>query len=99
MFCHVVLFRWVPGATAEQQQAVAAGLDKLPELISTLRSYRHGPDAAVNEGNHEYAVVATFEDIDGYLVYRDHAAHKAVVAEHILPILAERAAVQYHIDH
>jgi hypothetical protein len=30
-------------------------------------------------------------------VYRDHPDHVAVIAEHIRPILAERAAVQHEL--
>ena len=51
----------------------------------------------MNEGNYDLVVVADFDDVDGYLVYRDHPDHQAVIAEHIRPILADRAAVQYHL--
>ena len=40
-------------------------------------------------------VVADFAGKDGYLAYRDHPAHRAVVEEFIAPIAAERAAIQY----
>jgi hypothetical protein len=40
-------------------------------------------------------VVADFDDAGGYLVYRDHPAHRAVVEQYVTPIVAERAAVQY----
>ena len=40
-------------------------------------------------------VVADFDDVDGYLVYRDHPDHQAVIQELIRPILAARAAVQH----
>ena len=51
-----------------------------------------GPDAGINEGNYDFAVVADFDDADGYLGYRDHPAHRAVVDKHITPIVATRAA-------
>ena len=35
--------------------------------------------------------------VDDYLVYRDHPAHLAVIAERIRPILGSRAAAQFHI--
>ncbi|MEV0416615.1 Dabb family protein [Streptosporangium canum] len=95
MFRHVVLFTWAEGATDEQRAAVATELGKLPEIIAEIRSYAVGADAGVNPGNHEFAVVADFDSLDDYLVYRDHPAHQAVIAEHIKPILASRAAVQY----
>jgi hypothetical protein len=95
MFRHVVLFRWAEGVTGEQQQAIAAELAKLPAQIPAIREYRVGPDAGLSPANHDFAVVADFDDAGGYLAYRDHPAHRAVVDTHITPILAERAAVQY----
>ena len=97
MFRHVVLLRWVPDATAEQQSHLESGLAELPSLIPEIRSYVFGADAHVNEGNFDFAVVADFDDFDSYLVYRDHPDHVAVITERIRPILAERAAVQHEL--
>jgi hypothetical protein len=96
MFRHVVLMRWTPDATEAQQAAVVDGLHTLPARIPEIRSYAIGADARVNDGNFDLVVIADFADVDGYLVYRDHADHQAVIAEHIRPILADRAAIQYH---
>ena len=97
MFRHVVLLRWVDGATADQRAAVESGIAELPALIPEIRSYVFGADAHVNEGNFDLAIVADFDDFDSYLVYRDHPDHVAVIAERIRPILAERAAVQHEL--
>lgn len=97
MFRHVVLLRFVPDATAEQRQAVLDGLATLPPLIPELRRYEFGPDAGVSEGNFDLAVVADCDDVDSYRAYATNAAHLAVIAERIRPILAERAAVQYQV--
>ncbi|GAA2859232.1 Dabb family protein [Nonomuraea rubra] len=97
MIRHIVLFTWTETATAEQKAAVTAELRKLPDLIPQLRSYTVGADAGINQGNHEYAVVADFDDTDDYLVYRDHPDHQKVIADYIRPILASRAAVQLSI--
>jgi hypothetical protein len=97
MFRHVVLFTWTAEATEEQKATVTSRLRELPGLIPELRRYDVGPDAGVNPGNHEFAVVADFDTVDDYLVYRDHPVHQAVIKEHIRPILASRAAVQYEI--
>jgi hypothetical protein len=95
VFRHVVMFRWTPDASDADRAAVVSGLGELPAAIPTIRTYRFGPDAGINEGNFDFAVVADFDDIAGYLEYRDHPAHRAVIAERIAPIVAERAAVQY----
>ncbi len=98
MFRHVVMFRWTAGAGAEDKASVATGLAELPKTIDAVRAYRFGPDAGLAEGNWDFVVVADFDDVDGYIAYRDHAAHQALIAERIRPIMAERAAAQYHFS-
>lgn len=95
MFRHVVLFRWTEDATDEQRATLVKRLRELPGRIPEIRAFVIGADAGVNPGNYDFAVAADFADRDGYVVYRDHPAHRAVVEECIRPILADRAAVQY----
>ena len=95
MFRHVVMFKWADGVTGEQQRAIAAELAKLPAQIPAIRDYRLGPDAGINPANHDFVVVADFDHAAGYLEYRDHPAHRAVVDTYITPAAAARAAVQY----
>jgi hypothetical protein len=95
MFRHVVVFRWTEEATEEQKRVVGERLAALPGAIPEIKAYHYGADAGVNEGNYDFAVVADLEDRDGYITYRDHPAHRAVVNECIRPIVAMRAAVQY----
>ena len=95
MIRHVVMMRWTPEATEEQKQRVAAELGRLPALLPVLRAYRMGADLGVNEGNFEWAAVADFDDLEGYLTYRDNPEHRAIIAKFIRPIIAERAAIQY----
>lgn len=95
MIRHTVLFRWSPEATPEQQQLVASLIGQLPSLVPTIREFSFGTDLGVNEGNFDFAVSAVFDDLDGYLAYRDNPDHRAMVRDHILPIAASRAAVQF----
>ncbi len=95
MFRHVVLFSWKPEATDGQKQTFTAELLKLPGVIPEIRAYHVGPDAGVNTGNYDFAVVAEFDDRAGYLVYRDHPDHRAVITQYLQPIVAQRAAVQF----
>jgi hypothetical protein len=98
MFRHVVLFSWTPDATQAQQETLADELRKLPAAVASIRAYHVGPDAGMNPGkNYDFAVVADFDDADGYLTYRDHPAHRAVVEQHVNPIVAQRAGVQYEL--
>ena len=95
MFRHVVLFTWQDGATEAQKQALHDELPKMPPAIDVIRAYRFGPDAGVNAANFDYAVVADFDDKDGYVTYRDHPVHRALVENYVSPIVASRAAVQF----
>jgi predicted NAD/FAD-binding protein len=95
MFTHVSCFRWVEGTGPDDVEAVTAALRSLPGAVAELRDYRFGPDADLAEGNHDYAVVATFDDRAGYLAYAGHPAHQRVLTEVVRPRLAARAAVQF----
>ncbi len=95
MFRHVVLMTWQDGVREEQVRSVLDGLRSLPGEIPEIRSYSFGTDAAVAEGNADLAVVADFDDEDGYRAYASHPAHLALIAERIRPILGARHAVQY----
>ncbi|GAA0405437.1 hypothetical protein Acor_41740 [Acrocarpospora corrugata] len=97
MFRHIVLLAWTADATAAQKAEVAAQLGKLPGAIPEIRRYEIGVDAGLNEGNHGLAIVAEFDDVAGYVVYRDHPVHHAVIEEYIKPIVAGRAAVQHQL--
>jgi hypothetical protein len=97
MIRHVVLFAWTPEATEEQKQALHAELAKMPPAVEAIRAYKHGPDAGINPANRDYAVVADFDDPAGYISYRDHPAHRALVENYVNPIVASRAAIQFEI--
>ena len=97
MFRHVVLITWKPDATEAQKGAVADELGQLPGVIDVIRDYRFGPDAGINPASRDFALVADFDDADGYLAYRDHPAHRKVVEDYLNPIVASRASAQYRI--
>ena len=92
---HVVLFRWREGMTPEAVAAVESGLAALPPAIPQIRSYRFGADARLGAGEWDFAVVAGFDSVDDWAVYRDHPQHQAFIAECVRPWAAERAAVQF----
>ncbi|MFI0450687.1 Dabb family protein [Actinomadura sp. 6N118] len=96
-FRHVVMFKWAAGTTTGQQDEVATRLTGLTGVIPEIALLSVGADAGVNQGNHDFVVVADFADQDAYVAYRDHPAHRAVIDEYIKPILAERAAIQYEL--
>ena len=88
------MFKWTDEATSEGKAAISAGLDALGEL-DVVRSYIHGPDAGVGDGNWDYAVVGDFADLDDYRTYAADAGHQELIAELIRPNIGARAAIQY----
>jgi hypothetical protein len=96
---HVALFRWKPEATAEDVSKVEAALHQLPAKIPCIQSYRFGRDLGVQDGNADFALVADFTDQEGLVTYANHPDHKAVIDTLIRPIMAQREAIQYVIDH
>jgi hypothetical protein len=94
---HVVVLTFTDRATPAERDALAAALRALPEVIPEIRAYSCGSDLGLAEGNASFGVVADFDDVDGYVAYRDHPAHRAVLEERILPMLASRAAVQVDV--
>lgn len=96
MFRHCVMFNWKPDVAPDHVTKVSTALDGLGRL-DVIRSYRHGPDAGVSEGNYDYVVVAEFDDQAGWEAYRDDAGHQQLIAEMLAPFIAERAAIQFEL--
>ena len=94
-FRHVVMFTWTDDAPGDQSERVRAGLDALPALIPEIRSYVHGTDVGESDGAFDYALVADFDDIEAFRVYRDHPKHVEFINAVITGNVAARAAVQY----
>ena len=94
MFTHIACFRWVEGTGPDDVAAVIAALRELPALVPGIRDYRCGADAGLAEGNYDFAVVASFDDRDAYLLYATHPAHQRVLSDVVRPRVATRVAVQ-----
>jgi Stress responsive A/B Barrel Domain len=96
---HVALFRWKPQTTPTDVSKVEAALHQLPSKIPCILAYRFGRDVGVQGGNADFALVADFTDEEGLATYANHPDHQAVLQNVIRPILAQREAIQYVIDH
>lgn len=96
MITHVASFRWKPETTEADIAAICAGLGTLPALVPSIRSYSFGRDLVIKDPtNMDFAVIATFDSIDGWREYDEHPIHDQVRSELIRPWIAERAAVQF----
>ncbi|MEN9803281.1 MAG: hypothetical protein RIS41_128 [Actinomycetota bacterium] len=94
---HAVLFRWKPGVTPEHVAAAEQALRELPSKVPSIRSYLFGRNLGINPGTYDYAVIAEFDDREGYLEYRDHPDHQAFIAAYTADYVAERAAIQMEV--
>ena len=97
MIRHIVLLTFVETATDGQVEAIASGLAHGPGRMPEVKAYAIGRDLELNEANATFAVAADFDDVDGYIAYRDDPEHKRIIAELITPILVSRTAAQYEI--
>jgi hypothetical protein len=96
---HVAVFSWAPGTPSADVEAFATALAGLPAAIPEIREYRFGPDAGLGlSANGDFAVVADFDDDDGYRAYASHPAHQDVIARLLRPILASRLSVQFRCE-
>lgn len=93
---HVAMLRWHDSTDVAVRTTIVAEICALPDHIPSIREYAVGVDAGINEGNYDVVIVADFDDIAGYIEYRDHPEHQRVIREHVVPNLAARAAVQHH---
>jgi hypothetical protein len=94
MLRHVATFTWNDTATPAALDEIVAALLALPGQIPELRAYHLGPDAGLDDGNADFAIVADFDDVAGWRAYQANPRHQAARAL-MRPIIASRAAVQY----
>src|SRR3712207_6874329 len=97
MLRHVVVFTWSDDADEDRRAATLAALRRLPETVGGMTSFAVGPDAGLRPGNASAALVADFPDAEAWRRYAEDPVHLQVVAEHLMPILASRTAVQYEV--
>jgi len=94
---HLAVFSWQDGVTAEQVEQVSSALSELPGHIPQLRGYRHGPDLGLRAGNGDYGVCALVDTEDDVSAYLDNPEHLRVLQQVIVPIRAQRLAVQIRV--
>jgi Stress responsive A/B Barrel Domain len=94
---HQVTFRWKEGTTPEQIAALAEALAGLPGRCDGVLAYGFGPDPRLREGNADYGVLGVFADLEAYQAYAALPYHLDLIRDLVLPILAERSALQFRI--
>jgi hypothetical protein len=97
MIRHIVLLKLRSDAPPEAAGTIVEALRGLISVVPSIRDYQAGVDLGIAEGNATVAATATFDDDAGYVQYRDHPAHRAVIERYIDPVRESRAAIQFEI--
>ncbi len=79
MIKHLVLIRFREDAGSAAIDAIVAGLNGLPALISEIRSFQVGRDLLRTERSYDLALVADFADLAALERYQLHPEHQKVV--------------------
>jgi len=97
MIRHIVLLTLRSDASLNAADSIVEALKGLPGVIPSIRDYEAGVDLGIAHGNATVAATSTFDDEAGYLEYRDHPAHRAIIERYIDPVRESRAAIQFEI--
>ncbi len=97
MIRHIAAFRFNPTVSTEKISDLEKAVATLPGHISAIKSFAHGPDLHLwPEGtNYDYVVVADFDSEQDYRDYAIDTFHQEMIKKHLLPILKDRAAIQF----
>ena len=95
---HVVCITWTPEARPEDIAAASDAVAALPELIPDIRAFSVGRDLGLAPGTADLAIVADFDSADAWQRYEDHPEHQRVLGQHLRPLMAARAAVQFDLN-
>jgi hypothetical protein len=97
MIRHMVLLTLRSDVPSDAAALIVDALRGLPAVIPSIRDYQAGVDLGITPGNATVAATATFDDEAGYLEYRDHEVHRAVIEEYINPVRESRASIQFEV--
>jgi hypothetical protein len=97
MIRHIVLLTLRPDTPPGAAEGIVESLKSLTGVVPSIRDYQAGVDLGIVPGNATIAATATFDDEAGYLEYRDHPAHRAVIERLIDPVRESRASIQFQI--
>ena len=97
MIRHIVLLTLRSDAPPDAAGTIVEALRALTGTVASIRDYQAGVDLGIVPGNATVAATATFDDEAGYLEYRDHPAHRAVIERYIDPVRESRAGIQFQI--
>ncbi|MBI2939647.1 MAG: Dabb family protein [Chloroflexi bacterium] len=95
MIKHIVAFRLKGEATEEQVRALMDAFNAMPGRIPEIQNMSLGKNLGFRDQTYQYALVCEFADTDAFWRYINHPVHQEAARNYFLPIVAQRAAIQY----
>lgn len=94
MLTHIGVLTLMPSATQADRRAIVEGLAALVGQIDGLRRVRTGLDLGLSHGTADIVFQLEFESQEAWRRYASHPAHKALIAERIVPVLESKTFAQ-----
>jgi len=96
MIRNIALWKFRPGTTREQVEALISAIQAMP--IPGLRGLSFGSDLGLREGNMSFAVVYDFEDEASYRAFDTDPEHDRIRRDLAAPILEQAERCQYRLS-
>jgi hypothetical protein len=96
MLRHVVLTKYKAPLSREKAALVTRVLDDLGAQSPDVRGFSHGFDLGIRPNGFDHALVADFQDADGWKAYSAHPAHD-VVRDVMRDIVESNTVVQFYV--
>ncbi|MBA3936130.1 MAG: Dabb family protein [Planctomycetes bacterium] len=98
---HLVLFKWKPNTTTDQEKEAGAKLlelkGKIPGVISISFGHQNSPEAATKGHGFDAGLTVVFANAAARDAYLPNADHQAVVSALLKPIIADLAVMDYDL--
>ena len=99
MLKHIVFWRFADSACGltkqENMDIVKEGLLALMGKVASLRSEEVGQDVLHSDASYDMCLICTFDDMPGFIEYRDHPEHQKVLA-YIKQVITDRKVIDYY---
>jgi hypothetical protein len=95
MLYHVVVITVKDDVTDARVDAVLDGFRALSAAIPEIRAYNFGRDAGLSQNRFSLALVARFDSVEDFTIYRDHPSHQVFVRDLLGPIAQTRESTQF----
>jgi hypothetical protein len=98
MIRHVALFQFKPDTPQTAVDELEAALRRLPEVVRGIHSTAFGANIGDRPDNFHFASTVDFDSMESYIEYRESQAHRDLAENYVIPILADRAGIQFQFD-